>query len=58
MGRLSNQVRPTSRSNIPKNLLEHPPLQHQEHSRTSDKVKEASTDLDEPTYMVKAPLAM
>jgi hypothetical protein len=58
MGRLTNQVILASRSNVPKNLLEHPPPWHQEHSGTTEKVMEALTDLDEPTYSVRGPLAM
>jgi hypothetical protein len=49
VGRLSNQIRPTSRSNIPENLLKHHPPQHQEHSETDENAMKAPTDLDEPT---------
>jgi hypothetical protein len=46
VGRLSNQARPASRSNVTKNLLEYHPPRRQEHHRKNEKAMEAPTDLD------------
>jgi hypothetical protein len=51
VGRLSNQVRPLPRSNVPKNNLEPHPPQRREHSRTNEKAVEAPIDLNEPTSL-------
>jgi hypothetical protein len=58
MGRLSDKVRTPPHSTDSKNLLEHPPPRRQEHFETSEKVMEDSTDPNELTYSVRAPLAM
>jgi hypothetical protein len=50
MGRLGNQGRQAPHSTDSKNLLEHHPPQHHEHSKIDEKVMDAPTNIDEPSF--------
>jgi hypothetical protein len=55
VGRLNIQVRPTSQSNVSRNLLEHHPSWWQEHPGTNENAMEALTDLNESTFSSLGP---